>query len=87
MTALNQLKSKSERDAIENAILFLWFNSEPEETSKLNAAWEAAEKLAALRAENERLRDALFKIAAGNGAYGQQASEYKEIARAALGVK
>lgn len=39
---------------------------------------------AALRAENARLREALEKIAAGDGVYGQQAGEYKEIARAAL---
>lgn len=37
-----------------------------------------------LRAENERLRNALKKIADGNGIYGIQAGEYKGIARAAL---
>lgn len=35
-------------------------------------------------AENERLREALERIAAGKGVYGIQASEYKSIARAAL---
>lgn len=33
----------------------------------------------------ERYRAALMKIAAGEGAYGAQAHEYKQIARTALG--
>ncbi len=37
-----------------------------------------------LKAENERLREALEQIATGDGVYGQQAHEYKKIARAAL---
>ena len=41
-------------------------------------------ELAALRAENVRLREALEDIAAGDVVYGQQAAEYKVIARAAL---
>ncbi len=36
-------------------------------------------------AENERYHEALTEIASGNGVYGQQAGEYKEIARKALG--
>lgn len=35
-------------------------------------------------AEAERLREALHKIANGDGVYGMQAGEYKAIARAAL---
>lgn len=35
--------------------------------------------------EIERLRSALAKIAAGDGYYGAQAHEYKNIAREALG--
>ncbi len=34
--------------------------------------------------ENERYQKALKEIASGNGVYGQQAGEYKEIARKAL---
>ena len=41
-------------------------------------------EIAQLRAENDRLRNALKKIADGNGIYGIQAGEYKGIARAAL---
>ena len=41
-------------------------------------------EIAQLRAENDRLRNALKKIADGNGIYGIQAGEYKDIARAAL---
>ena len=40
-----------------------------------------------LRAENERLRAALQKISAGEGYYGEQAREYKAIARDALAQK
>lgn len=36
------------------------------------------------QAEIDRLREALRKIANGEGVYGQQAHEYKQIARAAL---
>lgn len=39
---------------------------------------------ARLTAENERLREALQRIAAGDGVYGAQAGEYKSIARTAL---
>ena len=39
------------------------------------------------RAENARLRAALQKISAGEGYYGEQAREYKYIARAALAQK
>ena len=39
----------------------------------------------ALRAERDRMREALEKIDHGDGIYGMQAGEYKQIARAALG--
>jgi len=39
-----------------------------------------------LRDEIERLRAALKQIANGEGYYGSQAGEYKQIARTALGV-
>jgi hypothetical protein len=42
------------------------------------------EELAAARAEIERLKFALKEIAKGDGIYGAQAREYKDIARAAL---
>ena len=45
---------------------------------------EALDERDQLRADNERLREALKKITDGNGIYGIQASEYKGIARAAL---
>lgn len=38
----------------------------------------------ALEAERDRYREALQKIASGDGIYGAQAGEYKQIARAAL---
>lgn len=37
-----------------------------------------------LRKDNQRLRLALRQIALGEGIYGQQAAEYKQIAREAL---
>ncbi len=40
-------------------------------------------KIAKLRGQNAALREALGKIAAGDGIYGAQAHEYKQIARAA----
>ncbi len=43
-----------------------------------------AEELATLRAENERMREALESIANGDGIYGAQAWEYKQIALEAL---
>lgn len=45
---------------------------------KERLAKEAVEK------DNKMLREALKAIAAGNGVYGNQAYEYKEIARKAL---
>lgn len=38
-----------------------------------------------LQRQNERYRKALEEIARGEGVYGAQAHEYKQIARAALG--
>ena len=40
-----------------------------------------------LKTENARLRAALQKISAGEGYYGEQAREYKDIARATLAQK
>ena len=45
-------------------------------------AWQAATAAATQRAE--RLEAALREIAVGDGYYGAQAREYKDIARAAL---
>ena len=45
------------------------------------------QQLLRARAENARLRAALQKISAGEGYYGEQAREYKDIARAALAQK
>lgn len=39
-----------------------------------------------LQREADGLREALERIAAGDGVYGAQAHEYKQIARAALNV-
>ena len=43
-----------------------------------------AGELLELRSDRDRLRDALRRIAAGDGYYGAMAREYKEIAREAL---
>ena len=43
-----------------------------------------AETVRTLEAERDRLRGALRQIDNGEGAYGMQALEYKNIARAAL---
>ena len=43
-----------------------------------------ADELTRLRAQNAALVEALEKIANGDGVYGAQAHEYKQIARAAL---
>lgn len=59
----------------------LFNNVNPAQSESLE---HADKQVAALRAENARLREALEKIAAGDGVYGQQAGEYKETARAAL---
>lgn len=40
----------------------------------------------ALQREADGMREALERIAAGDGVYGAQAHEYKQIARAALNV-
>ena len=40
-----------------------------------------------LKDEIETLREALRRIALGDGYYGAMAREYKNIARAALGIK
>ena len=45
-----------------------------------------ASSLEALKAENERYRAALVLIARGQGIYGVQSLEYKDIARKALGL-
>ena len=45
---------------------------------------KAKERAAELEAENKGLRAALEKISNGEGRYGAQAFEYKQIARAAL---
>ena len=42
------------------------------------------EALKQAQAENERLREALEQISNGEGRYGAQAFEYKQIARQAL---
>jgi len=44
-------------------------------------------RVAELEAENETLTDALQLIVSGDGVYGQQAFEYKSIARVALAKK
>jgi hypothetical protein len=46
--------------------------------------YELGGKIARLAAERDRLAEALRKIATGDGVYGMQAHEYKQIARAAL---
>lgn len=67
--------------------LWLYYNSWEKEESD-DGYWvkyeDHAAELAALRAENERLREALKSIANGDGIYGAQAWEYKRIAREAL---
>jgi len=59
-----------------------------EEEKKYNALYtlydEAWRERDSLKAENAKLREALGKIANGEGIYGQQAGEYKAIARSAL---
>ena len=42
--------------------------------------------ISALQREADGMREALERIAAGDGVYGAQAHEYKQIARAALNV-
>lgn len=55
------------------------------ENAKLRREAEAmAETVRTLEAERDRLRGALRQIDNGEGAYGMQALEYKNIARAAL---
>ncbi len=44
----------------------------------------ANERIASLEADKAKLIAALEKIASGEGVYGKQAFEYKEIARAVL---
>lgn len=47
---------------------------------------EGKRAISALQREADGLREALERIAAGDGVYGAQAHEYKQIARAALNV-
>jgi len=54
---------------------------------ELRAELHLRTKVDRLEAENSKLRAALKQIALGDGYYGAQAKEYKEIARKALGVK
>lgn len=51
---------------------------------RVEAAEAMAETVRTLEAERDRLRGALRQIDNGEGAYGMQALEYKNIARAAL---
>lgn len=46
---------------------------------------QAAEEVERQKHQKAKLEDALIKIAAGDGYYGAQAREYKNIARVALG--
>ena len=50
-----------------------------------NATAEFRKQVDLLVEDNRKLRQALQEIANGEGAYGAQAFEYKQIARAALG--
>lgn len=52
--------------------------------SEANCAAAAMERANSLKLENDRLRAALEEIAHGEGYYGAQAREYKDIAKAAL---
>ena len=45
---------------------------------------EADRRLSTLQRSADQMREALERIAAGDGVYGAQAHEYKQIARAAL---
>ena len=45
---------------------------------------DVLDMIAPVQAENARLREALENIANGDGVYGMQAGEYKQIARTAL---
>lgn len=55
-SALQELKSKKNRDEIDEAVLKLWFSADPANLQQIDIAWNAAEKLAALRAENAMLK-------------------------------
>lgn len=77
LSLLDRVEALEERDDLAMQII--------SENAKLRREAEAmAETVRTLEAERDRLRGALRQIDNGEGAYGMQALEYKNIARAAL---
>lgn len=77
LSLLDRIEALEERDDLAMQII--------SENAKLRREAEAmAETVRGLEAERDRLRGALRQIDNGEGAYGMQALEYKNIARAAL---
>ncbi len=59
-------------------------NEAKENAALIVSAPQQASRIASLEADKSKLIAALEKIASGEGVYGKQAFEYKEIARAVL---
>lgn len=63
----------------------VWIDSALQPNNRAFVTRTEATLMRAAAAELERLQAALTQIAAGEGVYGAQAHEYKQIARSALG--